>query len=1099
MPTIFDNLALDSQLGVALRKHFDASYAAVDVATGYLDLRGWAHLGEVIEGKSFETGDAPVARVLVGMVAPADSQAILNSLQAELTEADAGENIHDNSKALEQKERLVRHLRTQLMRGLPTKSGQETLQLMKRQLESGRVEIKVFTRRPLHGKAYILRGGGGPVPLWSYLGSSNFTGAGLFNNLELNIDIADQDPNQKLASWFEDRWSDKYSLPITKEIIELIEESWSGEQQATPFEVYLKVCHALSQDARDGLGYVLPKSMQDLLLDYQVTAVRTLARRIVRRGGTMLGDVVGLGKTLTAVATALMLQAAEDYSTLVLCPKNLEKMWQDHLESYGVEGARVVPYSMADKVLPDLKLFKLVICDESHNLRNDTTRAHEAIHDYVRRNSSKVLLLTATPYNLAFADVANQLALYIDEDDDLGIVPSAAMAMDPTLADKVDGKTNTLVAFKRSEEADDWRRLMSDHLVRRTRSFIKKSARKKEIELPDGTTQEREYLQFADGTAFFFPMRVPHPLTHTFGANDPASLMEDDFTLDAITKLTLPRYRLSDYEDRRATKTPQDKKYLEDIRSGRGNVSGFVRIGLFKRLSSSGHSFILSLQRQRARNELFIYAIDEGLQVPLGSFTDRQIAVSDEDLESDAPLGGSLEGRYQEFRQSAPAKTKWLNSTVFKSTLRHDLAKDNEHIDALLTRFGSWDSARDSKVNALIDLLRGDHEGTKVLIFSEYKDTATYVAEALKEAGIDNVGLATGDSSDPADVARRFSPHSNRLPGQSRDDVKEPDDPIDVLVATDVLSEGQNLQDSHVIVNYDLPWAIIRLIQRAGRVDRIGQESDTVHVYLITHDKVEEQIRLRQRIRARLTAAAEAFGSDEQFFGTADEIKLLHDFYDGRLSDDDEDGEGEADAVSEAWLAWSNAQDSHPDVTKRVLGLPDLIHSTRDRYAREATGGVACFVRTESGIDAFAISGSASRDERLLTPAEALRIFEAEPTTPTAPARDDHFDREAGLVRGPLTIEARAAGNLRGVRKRVWERFGGTFYAEQAEAALNALHQRPLTTHATNQLSIALRNKYPDQDILDLLDRLHREDRLVIGSSESDELRIVCSIGVTDK
>lgn len=1097
VPTIFDNLAPDSQLGVALRHHFDRSYAAVDVATGYLDLRGWAHLGEVIERKPYVDGDQPVARVLVGMVAPSDSQAILDSLQADLAELDAGAAIHDNSKALEQKERLVRHLRTQLMRGLPTKRGQATLQLMKRQLESGRVQIRVFTRRSLHGKTYILRGGGGPVPLWSYIGSSNCTGAGLFNNLELNIDVADQDPNQKLAQWFVDRWNDKYSLAITKEIIELIEESWSGEQQASPFEVYLKVCHALSQDARDGLGYVLPKSMQDLLLDYQVTAVRTLARRIVRRGGTMLGDVVGLGKTLTAVATALMLQAAEDYSTLVLCPKNLVTMWQEHLEAYGVEGARVISYSIADKLLPDLKLFKLVICDESHNLRNDTTKAHEAIRDYVRRNSSKVLLLTATPYNLAFADVANQLALYIDEDEDLGIVPSAAMAKDPTLADKMDEKTNTLEAFKRSEEADDWRRLMSDHLVRRTRSFIKKSARKKADTLPDGTTQVREYLQFADGTEFFFPTRIPHPLTHAFGEGDPASMMEDDTTLDAIARLTLPRYRLSDYEDLRAPKNPEDKKFLDDIRSGRGNVSGFVRVGLFKRLSSSGNSFVLSLQRQRARNQLFIYAIDNKLQVPLGSFTDRQITVTDEDMESEEPVGGSLESRYHELRQSAPAKTKWLNSSVFKSTLRYDLVKDNELISKLLTRFGAWDSTRDSKVNALVDLLRGEHEGKKVLVFSEYKDTATYVADALEEAGIDNVGLATGDSSDPADLARRFSPRSNRLPGQSIDEVKDPGDPIDVLIATDVLSEGQNLQDSHIIVNYDLPWAIIRLIQRAGRVDRVGQESDTVHVYLITHDKVEQQIHLRRRIRARLTAAAEAFGSDEQFFGTEDEVKLLHDFYNGQLSGDDDDGEGEADAVSEAWLAWSNAQGSHPSVTKRVLGLPDLIHSTRDRYARESTGGVVCFVRTESGVDAFAM-GDSKGSERLLTPAEALRVFEAEPTTPTAPLREDHFDLEASLVRGPLTIEARAAGNLRGVRKRIWERFGGTFYAEKAEDALNALHERPLTTHATNQLSIALRNKYADQDILDLLDRLYRQDRLVIGSSESDELRIVCSIGVTD-
>ena len=684
MPTIFDNLTADSQLGAAVRKHFSESYAHLDAATGYLDLRGWAHLGGVIEDKPMADGADPVARVLVGMVAPSDSLAILDSLRDELSEADPGAGIHDNSKALEQKARLVRHLRTQLMRGLPTKAAQETLQLMKRQLESGRVQIKVFTRRPLHGKTYILRGGGGPVPLWSYLGSSNFTSAGLFNNLELNIDVADQDPNRKLARWFEDRWNDKYSLTITNEIIELIEESWSGADQATPFEVYLKVCHSLSQDARDGMGYVLPKSMQDLLLDYQITAVRTLARRIVRRGGTMLGDVVGLGKTLTAVATALMLQAAEDYGTLVLCPKNLEHMWQEHLEAYGLEGARVVPYSMADTVLPDLKLFKLVICDESHNLRNDSTKAHEAIHAYVRRNGSKVLLLTATPYNLAFADVANQLALYIDEDDDLGIVPTVAITKDPNLADKVDGKTNTLLAFKRSEEAEDWRRLMSDHLVRRTRSFIKRSARKKSVTLPDESVQEREFLQYADGREFCFPTRVPHPLTHAFGPDDPAALMEDDITLDAVARLTLPRYRLSDYEDPRADKTPDDRRFLDDIRSGRGNVSGFVRIGLFKRLSSSGHSFIVSLQRQRARNDLFVYAIDQDLPVPLGSFTDRQISVTDEDLESDEPLGGSLASQYAELHRIAPRQTKWLNSRVFKATLKHDLVKDSEAITMLL-------------------------------------------------------------------------------------------------------------------------------------------------------------------------------------------------------------------------------------------------------------------------------------------------------------------------------------------------------------------------------------------------------------------------------
>jgi superfamily II DNA/RNA helicase len=243
-----------------------------------------------------------------------------------------------------------------------------------------------------------------------------------------------------------------------------------------------------------------------------------------------------------------------------------------------------------------------------------------------------------------------------------------------------------------------------------------------------------------------------------------------------------------------------------------------------------------------------------------------------------------LASRYQELRQSAPAKTKWLNSTVFKSTLRHDLVKDNELITSLLTRFGSWDSTRDSKVNALFDLLRGDHEGKKVLVFSEYKDTADLRRRRAwrKQASTTSAWpRATLRPVRRGPTVQRLGPTASRA--RAWRSVKEPDDPIDVLIATDVLSEGQNLQDSHVIVNYDLPWAIIRLIQRAGRVDRVGQESDTVHVYLITHDKVEQQIHLRRRIRARLSAAAEAFGSDEQFFGTDDEIKLLHDFYDGRL------------------------------------------------------------------------------------------------------------------------------------------------------------------------------------------------------------------------
>jgi superfamily II DNA or RNA helicase len=1100
LPNIYDNLANETRLGPALRdslNHFDT----VDVATGYLDLRGWREFAGIINERSGEVASRPLARVLVGMVAPADSESILASLQEEIQPLPFGSDIHDREKAVRRRDQLVAHLRNQLMRGLATAEGQATLRALKQQLEDGLVQMRVFTEKPLHGKTYIFHAPDQKFgSKWAYVGSSNLTGAGLNRNLELNIDVQDSDPIDKLASWFDDRWNDPFSLEISAEIVQLIAESWADPVQPTPFEVYLKVCHSLSEDARDGLGYVLPSSMQSLLLDYQETAVRTLARRIVRRGGTMLGDVVGLGKTLTAVGTALMLQAAEDYSTLVLCPKNLEPMWLEHCEAYDLD-ARVVPYSMVDRVLPELRRYNLVICDESHNLRNSGTIAYDAIHAYIQRNDSKVLLLTATPYNLDFSDVASQLGLYVSDDEDLGIVPTAAIEADPNLATKVDGKINTLAAFRRSDRPEDWRRLMSDHLVRRTRTFIKRTSRTEVITLPDGTVEVRPYLQFANGTRFHFPERVARPLSHDFRHDDPARLMEDDTTLDAILALSLPRYRLADYDDPKKPHTESDLAAIEDIRSGRGNVSGFVRTGLFKRLSSSGHSFIVSLQRQRARNELFIYAISQGLPLPIGTFTDRQIQVTDEDLDTESSADESLAARYDALKLSLPKRIKWVSSPVFRPNLKADLVEDNRLISEMLDRFGQWDSTNDSKIEVLVNLIGEAHHGEKVLVFTEYADTAEYVGSALTAAGVTHVGVATGATADPTGLVRRFAPQSNALPGRPPT-LPTDDERIDVLVATDVLSEGQNLQDCHVVVNYDLPWAIIRIIQRAGRVDRVGQEADKVYVYLISHERIEDQINLRRRIRERLGAAAQAFGSDEQFFGGDQEIKILDDFQSGHLDDEAEDLDGEADAVSEAWLVWSNACEKHPEIVARVKGMQDMVHSTRDQYVSERSGGVTAYVATESGVDAFATSevdSSGQVTEKLLTPLEAMKLFRAEAQTPTTAMRDDHLDCQTALVRGPLTIETLAAGNLRGIRKWVWERLGGTLLLpDRAKPALDALHDRPLTSHATSRLQQARRQRYSLDDVTDLVAQLHEEDRLVVGAADADAIRLVCSIGVRD-
>ena len=169
---------------------------------------------------------------------------------------------------------------------------------------------------------------------------------------------------------------------------------------------------------------------------------------------------------------------------------------------------------------------------------------------------------------------------------------------------------------------------------------------------------------------------------------------------------------------------------------------------------------------------------------------------------------------------------------------------------------------------------------------------------------------------------------------------------------------------------------------------------------------------------------------------------------------------------------------------------------------REDRGSVTCYVRTESGVAAFATSSTDTHGnniERLLTPLEALRIFQAELDTPTAPLRTDHFDRQKSLLLGPLTTDAITQGNLKGIRKWVWERLGGdTLYSVSAGDALNALYERSLTTHAKQRLIQARKSRYSLDDLADLIRQLHEEDRLVIQATENDEIRIVCSLGVQD-
>ena len=1104
MPLILDNIELDTER--ELLATLAASYR-LDAAIGYFNLRGWTLLADAVDALP-KRSEGPKARILVGIhEAPAEEMRRL----ARMHQPDPT----DNRTAARLKDETVSEYRDQLQVGLPTEGDETALRALLRQIEAGDVQVRVHTAHRLHAKLYLCHRDDTAAPRVGYVGSSNLTVAGLREQGELNVDVVDGDSTEKLARWFDDRWNDPFTVDAMPELAESLHESWASADQLDPFLVYLKMAYHLSKEAREGLiEYGLPASMQDKLLDFQAAAVKIAARIVMQKGGAMIGDVVGLGKTLVGTAVARLLQEEQGFETLVVCPKNLTEMWESYLHEYEVRG-KVESLSMVHKTLPDARRHRLVIIDEAHNLRSDKRRDHGVLQSYIADNDSRVLLLTATPYNKELGDLASQLSLFIRPDTDLGLRPELAIAEvgEADFEWMCNGLTSTLGAFKRSEHLGDWQALMSQYLVRRTRRFV-------EDNYAEVDEQGRRYLEFGTGKRFYFPKRTPMPTERTLTEGDPAYVMASDDTLDSIRDLLLPRYQLGDYIDADfEPANPTERQLVDDLEnSSRGNLAGFTRVSMFKRLSSSGPAFIATLRRHRLRNLVAAYALDNSLSVPIGSVdnalwaaeVDKDPEDSGEDSDGTALFDSdddTAASAYDKLQSKNPKAIRWAPHHMFRDDLVEDLQHDAEVITEMLDRFGAWEAERDGKVAALENLLTDRYPDAKVLIFTEAADTAHYVWEELLRRGVEAVGVVTGDSENPTALAQRFSPESNSVIS----DGSRVKDELRVLVSTDVLSEGQNLQDAHIIVNYDLPWAIVKLVQRAGRVDRIGQNSPEVLVYsLMPAESVEEEINLRGRIRERLGENAQLLGSDEAFFGDPTERQIISGVYDESSSYGlAGTGMDEVDPVSMAYEIWRHASDNHPDLAQRVASLPNIVYSTKHITDDAPETGVLVHTQTVAGADAFAFVEPGGQARRV-TPQEALRLAECKPDTPSAPRLNDHHDLTAAALGGPLrTPTGRATGALQGVRGKVWRRLHDQmdsftdnllFTKADLETAHDAMNERPLYESATQRLAKAVRDRSVD-DLAALVVDLHNDNRLCVPPTPDgtdNEPTIVCTMGLTD-
>ncbi len=737
-------------------------------------------------------------------------------------------------------------------------------------LQRESVQVRLYEHGFLHAKCWLFysdRPGQQMLfdrfrPVLAIVGSSNFTGPGLTTNRELNlahkvlIDPAEvEDPDAayavrwlsdskpspnitvenrqllksevgaraiiQLEEWYERQWQD--SRDFRSELVELLDASKFGRKEYTPFEVYMKALFEYFKDdlADEEQG---PTRSAVELAEFQEDAVKRARRILARYDGVMIADSVGLGKTW--IGKKLL----EDYAyhmrqkALVICPASLRQMWQRELADATISASILSQEELGREEFEaaDFGDVDVILLDESHNFRNRGAQRYGNLERVIGANGGKgrdglrkkVILLTATPVSNDLFDLYNQFSLITQGDRSYFAAAGIGDLYRYFLQARREARHDIpgVALFNLLEEV----------VIRRTRSFIRKA-------YPEATIA---------GKKVHFPNRelktVRYNLEQTYGGIY-------EVVVQAIESLSLAPYNLESY------KKPDAE--VDELEKGRETaLVGIFKSRYLKRFESSVAAFRISIKRALAFLQTFESYMLDGKLLQSSDFHKALRYLEREDDEDDAiPESLSDELDANEDAQRTLAGMATVDPSLYDLRRLHDAVQhDVRLLTTVWERVKGIDAEHDSKLTKLKDLLAGKFKGRKVLLFTYYKDTARYLYRQLgdpdnptaqefrKLAG--NANVRRMDSGNQADervrIVQAFAPKANGKPEWAGTDRE-----IDILISTDVLSEGQNLQDCGYMLNYDLHWNPTRMVQRAGRIDRIGSDYEVLSIYNMFPDK----------------------------------------------------------------------------------------------------------------------------------------------------------------------------------------------------------------------------------------------------------------------
>ncbi len=704
-------------------------------------------------------------------------------------------------------------------------------------LERDSAEVRFYARSFLHAKAYLM-------PNFAIVGSSNFTPSGMTRRAELNITRQEGPVVRDLReNWYAGMWSEGEDQK--RLLIDMLRDSKFDGARWTPHDVFIKVLYEYFKDR------ILPESIEARLgvelASFQQEGLREAIRLIDRHGGVIVSDAVGLGKTYIGMGLLehyVLGKRRKGFipKGLVICPAQLrELIWEPKLNEYGIK-ADVISQESLGRANFDWKAFNgydVILVDESHNFRNPGTGRYGNLMKLLATGKPEktVILMTATPINNSIWDLYNQLS-FITRGQDAFFRDYGIRNLKGFFREVQDGGLDIFT-------------LLEQVMVRRSRQDVKqRQAAGEEIRLPGKGV-------------IHFPERRLHSVNYDLMTTYDG-FYEQIATL--IDSLHLISFNIEQH--RKGDRDAESKKKLQSSEA----IIAILKTLYLKRLESSLTAFRMSIEKQREYQERF-YQILISQNRLLDSAANRKLlaieGAEDDSSENVATLIDTLEeveiGQY-DLRK-----------------IRRELERDIEALDAILDKVNliqrlDDESKRDTKLSEVKALLGGELANRKVLLFSYYRDTAQYVYDALRNdphwqskwsrAPIIEVIHGGSDGANRESLVRRFAPIANKGAEETVQSVLSNQPEIDILISTDVLSEGQNLQDAGVIVNFDLHWTPIRMIQRAGRIDRLGTQFAELDIYnCFPQQGLESLLGLVERLQERIRAIDTTVGLDASVLG----------------------------------------------------------------------------------------------------------------------------------------------------------------------------------------------------------------------------------------